>query len=503
MAAESFEGLGLSDETVEALSAGGFERPTALQSTAVPLIRRGNNFVGIAGPGAGTLLAFGAPLIDRLADAEIAAALVLTDDPETAERSARSLGRLASLRGIDVSAVVSSWSEPFAAHVVFSTPEAVLSAVRGSRLSLETFGAVVLDHGVAEAGRPETEAVIQMLEKGTQRVAWALPDGAAAEPFLAIHLRKAVRYPPQPADPALRTRPADRGTLEYRLCPAPRVVELTRTVGTLLTEGAERVVVHVATDDQAADVGDVLELYGYRAGAPGDGDAPVWLAAPSAETPEESATHHVSADVPPDTRSLLARHEGARASLVLLSGRELPHLRQIAAEAGFTLQPHPRTGSADPILRKLEERIARGMDSGALAPFLLAVERLSDRYDPVEIAAAALALASDPSGKPATAGKAGTLDAPTRPVDAFVRLFLSVGSKDGVRAGDLLGAITGESGLSGDSVGKIEIRDTFSLIEVPGASADRVIRSLNGISIRGRSVRADYDRQSARRKRTR
>ena len=68
----------------------------------------------------------------------------------------------------------------------------------------------------------------------------------------------------------------------------------------------------------------------------------------------------------------------------------------------------------------------------------------------------------------------------------------------GVGPGDLLGAITGEAGVEASQVGKIEIRDTFSLVEVIPGVADKIIRGLNGTTIRGRAVRVDHDRGSPR-----
>jgi ATP-dependent RNA helicase DeaD len=65
---------------------------------------------------------------------------------------------------------------------------------------------------------------------------------------------------------------------------------------------------------------------------------------------------------------------------------------------------------------------------------------------------------------------------------------------EGVKPRDLLGALAGESGVDGSSFGKIEIRDTYSLVEVRPSDAETVIKAVNGSSIRGRSARVDYDR---------
>jgi ATP-dependent RNA helicase DeaD len=75
---------------------------------------------------------------------------------------------------------------------------------------------------------------------------------------------------------------------------------------------------------------------------------------------------------------------------------------------------------------------------------------------------------------------------------------VAVGDKDGVGPGDLLGAIAGEAGVDGSKVGKIEIKETYSLVEVLPGVADLIIRKLNGTTIRGRAVRVDQDRGSPR-----
>ena len=116
-----------------------------------------------------------------------------------------------------------------------------------------------------------------------------------------------------------------------------------------------------------------------------------------------------------------------------------------------------------------------------------------------EVAAAALALLRR-KPFPGQQGVQGAFPSSEGPRAAgpapktWVRLFVGVGEKEEIGPGDLLGAIAGEAGVEGSQVGKIEIRETFSLVEVIAGVADRVIERLNGTTIRGRSVRCDYDR---------
>jgi ATP-independent RNA helicase DbpA len=73
---------------------------------------------------------------------------------------------------------------------------------------------------------------------------------------------------------------------------------------------------------------------------------------------------------------------------------------------------------------------------------------------------------------------------------AMDTLRLSGGRKDKLRAGDILGALTGEAGgLSGADVGKIEIHDHFSFVAVSKAASQKALVSLRDGRIKGRRFR--------------
>jgi ATP-dependent RNA helicase DeaD len=76
----------------------------------------------------------------------------------------------------------------------------------------------------------------------------------------------------------------------------------------------------------------------------------------------------------------------------------------------------------------------------------------------------------------------------------ITRLFVGAGRAAGMRPGDLVGAITNEAGLRGGDIGAIQIADGFSLVEVPEAAADHVIRVLRETSIRGQKVTVRRER---------
>lgn len=77
-------------------------------------------------------------------------------------------------------------------------------------------------------------------------------------------------------------------------------------------------------------------------------------------------------------------------------------------------------------------------------------------------------------------------------------LFIGVGRRSGIRPQDLVGAITGETRVSGREIGSIEIADRFSLVEVPQSAAEEVISRLRGTTIKGRKATVRRDRDGAR-----
>lgn len=77
----------------------------------------------------------------------------------------------------------------------------------------------------------------------------------------------------------------------------------------------------------------------------------------------------------------------------------------------------------------------------------------------------------------------------------LVRLFIGAGREAGIRPGDLVGAIAGESGINSRALGSIEIADRFSLVEVPEADADHIVSAMRAATLRGKRVQVRRERE--------
>ena len=77
---------------------------------------------------------------------------------------------------------------------------------------------------------------------------------------------------------------------------------------------------------------------------------------------------------------------------------------------------------------------------------------------------------------------------PARSSEGTTRLFINVGKSQNVRPGDIVGAIAGETGLKGSSIGQIDIFDRYTFVNVPNEKAQDVIKIMNNNTIKGLQI---------------
>lgn len=533
----SFEDIGLRDELLRTLEEEEIDRPTALQAAVLPSLRRGGNLVARASSGSGKTLAHALGVLDRLradaADDEEGApltrVLILTPTREAAERTGLSLASYVQAVGFAVAVAGGAWGTRVeAAEVVTGTPADLLNAVRGSTLKLDRLEALVVDGASAIAslgGLEAVDALMDLIPRDAQRIviSSALPD--EVEDLIARRVKRAIRYPAEPAVPG--EAPPIEGRIGYVLLSGGQKLDVLARQLTSAGESATPPVLFLGSDERAAELAEQLSVRGFLVGAIDDPDsdaAVVSSGTTRAELLEEiegELGQTISFEVPADAETLIARHGGDEDAVVLIEPRELAHLKEVARAARLRPEPRPLPLGAEATaeLASFRESLRRALREEDLGAQLLVLEPLLDQYPAHEVAAAAAALLRRraPVAPAATPAESVPTVAPSRdagrapeprsgtPVPgkpaAWARLYVGVGSRDDVRAGDLVGALAGEANIRGAQIGKIEIRDNFSIVEVEAGVAEKVIRSVNGTTVKGKSVRVDYDRSADRARR--
>jgi ATP-dependent RNA helicase DeaD len=79
---------------------------------------------------------------------------------------------------------------------------------------------------------------------------------------------------------------------------------------------------------------------------------------------------------------------------------------------------------------------------------------------------------------------------------SMARLFINIGKKNDVKAGDFVGVITSETGINGNLIRNIKILDAFSFVEVPQEYAVNVINALHSSNIKGKKVSVELAKEN-------
>lgn len=81
----------------------------------------------------------------------------------------------------------------------------------------------------------------------------------------------------------------------------------------------------------------------------------------------------------------------------------------------------------------------------------------------------------------------------------MTRYRVSVGHKDGVKPGQLVGALANEGGIDGGKIGRIDIRNAFSVVELPSTLPTAVLSRIGQARVAGRPLEIAEDHGSTER----
>jgi ATP-dependent RNA helicase DeaD len=220
-----------------------------------------------------------------------------------------------------------------------------------------------------------------------------------------------------------------------------------------------------------------------------------------------TAVHTVIFYQPPVLPSELQRVALAKPVQIvaLAAPGEVPWLRELASGRLAPLNLHGPERRARDREEAVREELRAVLARGVPPREVISLEPLLQEFDGAELAAAALTLLERERAQRRAADANQATAAKPRPdversrgsATGMTRLFMTVGTRDGVKVGDLMGIVAGEGGIPGDHVGKIDLRESHALIEVAEADAAAVIARVNGSMVKGRRVvvRAERDRE--------
>ncbi len=517
-----FASLGLAEPITRALSELGYEAPTPIQRQTIPLLLAGRDVVGQAQTGTGKTAAFALPILQRL-DLGLAAvqALVLTPTRELAlqvaeafHAYARYLGRVRILPvygGQPIQAQLTRLRTGM--QIIVGTPGRVMDHLRRGALDFEHLQVAVLDEGdeMLRMGFVEDiEWIFAQAPEGVQKALFS-----ATMPDEIRHI--ADRYLQNPASVQTVHRTLTVPTVEQRyvLVPEPAKLDALAQILELESAPGEGVLVFTRTKTAAAELAERLNARGYAAEAlhgdlnqaqrenvirrlrTGQLDLVTATDVAARGLDVERIGLVINYHMPYDPEWYVhrigrtARAGRAGRAVLFVTPREQRLLRDIERFTGQKIKPSKLPTRADVALRRValfKQQILDSLEEEDLDLYLNLVGQIVEETgrDMAEVAAAAARLAR--GDKPLTLAMEEEPADLAPAEDGMVRLVIDAGREQGVRAGDIVGAIANEAGIPGKSIGAIDIYDQFAFVEIPTDYREQVLSAMAGATVRNLPV---------------
>jgi len=151
----AFEALGLNEQLVQSVTELGFETPTSIQEKAIPVLLSGTtDFIGLAQTGTGKTAAFGLPLLQLIDPAQRhpqalivcptrELCLQITNDIETFKKHSRNIYTEAVYGGASIMMQIRNLKK--GVHIVVATPGRLIDLIERKAIDLQKVKYVVLD----------------------------------------------------------------------------------------------------------------------------------------------------------------------------------------------------------------------------------------------------------------------------------------------------------------------------------------------------------------------
>ncbi|NYT05843.1 MAG: DEAD/DEAH box helicase [Methanomicrobiales archaeon] len=504
---QPFLDLNISPDILRSIGDMGFEEPTPIQQLAIPHLLDGKDVTGQAQTGTGKTAAFGIPAI-QLVDAQNSApqVLILSPTRELAIQTAEELTRLARYSP-KIHILPIYGGQPIerqfralkaGAQIIVGTPGRLLDHLDRGTLSLDAVRMVVLDEAdvMLDMGfREDIEAILGEIPRQRQTVLFS---ATLPGPILEISRRfqknpQLVKVPqreltvPRIEQLYLEVRNRDKPEI---LCRLLDIYNPRRSLVFCNTKkGVDELTAHLHTRGYGADGlhGDLKQIQrdrvmaAFRSGAT---DVLVATDVAARGIDVEDVDLVVNFDVPQDVeyyihrigRTARAGREGR--SITFVGPREIFKLKTIQKYAKITIAriPLPTADDVEEIrLQNMIASVRQAVEAGIPARYMTVIERMmAGDITSLEIAAALLqrAMETGPESEPAAG-----IPAP-RGEPGMVRLVLNAGRDKNIRPKDIVGAITGETGVSGSAIGAITIAANRTVIDVAEASAAKIVEGM-------------------------
>ena len=452
---QAFSALPLSPETLANLDQLGYTEMTAIQAASLPLALAGKDLIAQASTGSGKTAAFGLPVVEKLTpNFHAVQALVMCPTRELADQVTTEIRRLArATANIQVVTLCGGvalrgqeQSLQHGAHVVVGTPGRILDHLTRGNLRLDSVKTLVLDEADRMLDMGFYDDMKQLIaqcptQRQTLLFSATYPEGIAK--LSAQFMRDPQTVKVQTVHAADKIR-----QVFYEV----REDERLHAVSLLLNHfRPESTLAFCNTKQQCRELLAVLQAQGFDA------------LALYGEL-EQRERDQVLVQFANRSCSVLVATDVAARGLDISQLNAVINV-DVTPDAELHIHRIGRTGRAD--AQGLALTLASLDEMGAVGRIEVLQGQESQWAKLLELS-------------PAAGDK---LQAPMR------TLQIVGGRKEKIRAGDVLGAMTGEAGFTADQIGKINVNEFSTYVAVERSIADLALQRLSQGRIKGKGVK--------------
>lgn len=518
-----FEELSLSPETMKAVQDMGFEEASPIQSEAIPHILEGGDVIGQAQTGTGKTAAFGIPIVEMVdPNLKHVQALIMCPTRELAMQVSQELKKLSKYKkglftlpvygGESIERQIGGLKR--GVQIVIGTPGRILDHMNRRTINLSNVTMAVLDEAdeMLNMGfRDDIETILKSLPKEKQTILFS---ATMAKEIMAL----TKKFQKDPKVIKVTKNEITVSTIEqvyFQVKESDKTEVMSKLID---INELKLVLVFCNTKRKVDEVTEELKAAGLKVEAiHGDlrqnqrtmvmgkfrnGQVNVLVATDVAARGID--VNNVDAvfnyDLPQDTEAYVHRigrtgragKEGK--SFTFITGRnEAGRLREIEAYTKVKIAKGEAPSGSELIeykKKKLTSKLKDIISANGIKKFAGMVEEFKEEgISPEDLSAALLKMfigEEEKQGGQDDSKKRPRLDRSQR--GKMVRLFVNLGKKDRLRPGDIVGAFTAGTEISGSEIGAIDIFDKYSFVEVPENVVDLIIAGMHKNQIKGKKV---------------
>ncbi|PAJ76321.1 ATP-dependent RNA helicase [Pseudoalteromonas sp. NBT06-2] len=544
----TFESLNLNSAVLQSITEMGYTTPTPIQKQSIPILLEGGDVLGEAQTGTGKTAAFGLPIISRL-DANLRAPQMLVVCPtrELAIQVAEALTDFCKhMRGMFVTTVYGGQSYTpqlrdlkRGPQIVVGTPGRMMDHIKKGRLNLDNLKACVLDEADEMLNMGFLEDIEWILEHVPSETQMAFFSATMPAPIKKI----TRQFLTDPTHIKIESIKENKAKITQKAWRVGRIGKNTGLERIAEIVDYDAMIVFVRTRNDTIVLAEHLNSKGFSASAlNGDlqqqdrerivdqlktGKIDILIAtdvvARGLDVPRIS--HVINYDLPHDPESYVHRigrtgRAGREGEAILFAtGREMRSLHRLERVTdgqigSFDMPTSEQLGEKR--VAKTQEKLQKIIEDNDLAQFTEILENVAEKtqLSPLELASALLFERqinmpffpkSDPverafdknergsrNDKNSRNDRNGRVDRgerrPRRDNGEFNTYRFNVGRSQGVRPGDIVGAVANEISISASDIGQIRLYGDFTHVDLPKNMDKQAFDRLKNVQIRRQDI---------------